>query len=129
MRYVLDASALLAYLLGEPGEATVLAAILDDSVMSTVNFAEVATRYVRAGADAEAIAALRAQLPIPLVAFDEDLAEAAARLYPIASKAGLSLADRCCLALAAHLALPALTADRAWSRVAGDIGVEVELIR
>lgn len=129
MKRVLDASALLAFLLDEPGKAVVLAAILEDSVMSTVNFAEVATRYVRLGAGPQVIADLRAGLPIPLIPFDEDLAEAVALLYPVASKAGLSLADRGCLALARRMDLPALTADRAWAKVAAEVGVEVELIR
>jgi len=126
---VLDASAVLAYLLDEPGKDAVLAAILEDSVMSTVNFAEVAARYVRGGAGSDVVADLRAQFPVPLIPFDDDLVEAVALLYPVASKAGLSLADRCCLALAAKLDRPAMTADRAWSRIAGEIGVTVELIR
>ncbi|MBA2515401.1 MAG: hypothetical protein H0V26_13925 [Solirubrobacterales bacterium] len=40
---------------------------------------------------------------------------------------GLSLADRCCLALAHRLGLPILTANRAWATI--DVGVEVQLIR
>ena len=41
--------------------------------------------------------------------------------------AGLSLADRACLALATTMGLPVITADRAWADVSVD--VEVELIR
>ncbi len=40
---------------------------------------------------------------------------------------GLSLADLCCLALAAKLGTPAVTADTAWQDV--DAGVEVVTIR
>lgn len=40
---------------------------------------------------------------------------------------GLSLGDRACLALAAELGIPALTADQTWAGL--DIGVKVELIR
>jgi PIN domain nuclease of toxin-antitoxin system len=43
--------------------------------------------------------------------------------------AGLSLADRVCLALARRLGLRAMTADRAWRSVSAAIGVEIELIR
>ncbi|MBB1493144.1 hypothetical protein H5395_16875 [Paracoccus sp. MC1854] len=46
MTVVLDASALMAYLLNEPGHGKVLEAILSGARMSTVNFSEVATRYV-----------------------------------------------------------------------------------
>ena len=38
----------------------------------------------------------------------------AARLRPLTRSAGLSLADRACLALTRRLAGEALTADRAW---------------
>ena len=41
--------------------------------------------------------------------------------------AGLSLGERACLALAARLAAPAVTTDRAWLRV--DAGVEVICLR
>jgi len=41
--------------------------------------------------------------------------------------AGLSLADRACLALALRLGYGVLTADRQWSNL--DIGLEVKLIR
>jgi ribonuclease VapC len=40
---------------------------------------------------------------------------------------GCSLGDRACLALALQLNLPALTADKAWSKV--NAGVVVQLIR
>ena len=39
----------------------------------------------------------------------------------------LSLADRCCLATAIRLGLPAVTDDRAWSTL--DVGVEVVAFR
>ncbi len=43
--------------------------------------------------------------------------------------AGLSLADRLCLALACRLKAKALTADRAWTLVAEPLGLDVVLIR
>jgi len=42
-------------------------------------------------------------------------------------RAGLSLADRACLALAQRLGVPAVTADRTWAGL--DVGVEVTCIR
>jgi PIN domain nuclease of toxin-antitoxin system len=38
---------------------------------------------------------------------------------------GLSLGDRACLALAAALGVPAVTADRSWQSVAEAVGVQV----
>jgi PIN domain nuclease of toxin-antitoxin system len=42
-------------------------------------------------------------------------------------RAGLSLGDRACLALASALGLPAITADRRWPSLA--LGVEVRVLR
>jgi predicted nucleic acid-binding protein len=46
----LDASALLAFLFGEPGHEQV-AAVIDDCELSTVNLAEVISRFARDGHD------------------------------------------------------------------------------
>jgi PIN domain nuclease of toxin-antitoxin system len=59
--------------------------------------------------------------------FDERAAWAAGVLRIGTRNAGLSLGDRACIALAKELGLPALTADKAWSRLA--TGVEVKLLR
>lgn len=64
---------------------------------------------------------------LPAVPTAAICAEAAARLRPATRHAGLSLADRACLALARRLGVPAVTADRAWGDL--DVGVEVRLIR
>ena len=42
---------------------------------------------------------------------------------------GLSEGDRACLAPARHLEVPAVTADRPWAGIVGEVGVRVELIR
>ena len=69
---VLDASALLAYLRNEPGGDRVLRAILTgQAVMSTANFAEVATWFARNGADEPFIRSLRDRLVFPLVPLDD----------------------------------------------------------
>jgi PIN domain nuclease of toxin-antitoxin system len=67
--------------------------------------------------------------PAEIVAPDRDLAFDAGLLFSLTGAAGLSLGDRACLALARRRAATALTADRAWARVAEAVGVEVELIR
>ncbi|MFV2000241.1 MAG: hypothetical protein ACC654_07750 [Acidimicrobiia bacterium] len=55
------------------------------------------------------------------------LTAAAAILGPAGSRYGLSLGDRACLATAAELGVPAVTADRMWSDL--DLGVDVISIR
>ena len=64
---------------------------------------------------------------VAILPLDEPQAQEAARLRPSTRAAGLSLADRACLALAKSLALPVLTADHAWSAL--QVGVTVEVIR
>jgi len=127
---VLDASALLAYLRKEPGGERVLEAIVaGGAVMTTVNFGEVATWFMRNGADETFVRSLRVRLVFPLVPVDDDLAIRAALLTPLTWSVDLSLGDRICLSLASRLKAPALTADRLWHEVAQVAGMTVELIR
>jgi ribonuclease VapC len=126
---VLDASALLAYLRDEPGGERVLSAILSGAVMSTANFAEVGTWFMRNGADEPYVRDLRKQLVFTLTPVDDDLAIRAAALEPITRAQGLSLGDRFCLALAARLGVAAVTADRLWQPAAAQAGIQINLIR
>ena len=123
---VLDASALLAVVLAEPGGERV-ADTLDDALISSVNFAETAGVLMGAGIPASSVRARLSQHVRTTVPFDEQDALLTAELRPLTRAAGLSLGDRACLALAKRRKLPALTADRAWAEL--DIGVEVRLIR
>jgi PIN domain nuclease of toxin-antitoxin system len=125
---ILDASAVLAFLLREPGQERVMEALLAGSRMSAVNFAEVVTKYVLRGAAAQG-ERLRNELPVVFVPVDEDLALQAALMASVTSPLGLSLGDRICLALARRTGLPALTADQSWSSIADGLGVTVETIR
>jgi PIN domain nuclease of toxin-antitoxin system len=125
---ILDASALLAFLLSEQGEQRVAEALLDGATMTTVNFAEVAARYVSRGATARAESLLQ-RLPVALVAVDEDLAEQSAHMASLAWCAPLSLGDRICLALGQRTEKTILTADRSWLAIAGRVGARIELVR
>lgn len=129
MRAVIDASALLAHLLDEPGKDGVLEALRAESVMSTVNFAEVLGRLVRGGAEEALLRELTAELPVEFVQPDEEIAIRAALMLPLARRAGLSLADRMCLATGQVMGLPVVTADRVWAEVAAEIGVELVVVR
>jgi PIN domain nuclease of toxin-antitoxin system len=128
MSVVLDASALIASLLGEPG-ADVVDGALDGAIMSTVNLAEVAGHFGRGGAAAQRVEELLSGLPIDYVAPDRDLALRAGAMRAQTDRLGLALGDRFCLALAKSLGFPAVSADRAWLDVAPSLGVEVRLIR
>lgn len=125
---VLDASALIALLRDEPGAAKV-AARLAEARMSSVNYAEVVSHFIRAGMPAEQVDAMLAPLPVVIVEADQALATIAGRLRATTAEAGLSLGDRFCLALARRDGLLALTADRQWRTIADAAGVTVSVIR
>ena len=123
---VLDASALLALLAEEPGGEKVTP-LLDGALVSTVNWSEVLARYIDLGLDITGRDAEIESLGVSLAPFTSRQAEAAAGLLPLTRKAGLSLADRACLALALDVGGQPVTADRAWARI--DVGLTVTLIR
>jgi ribonuclease VapC len=125
---VLDASAVIALLRGEAGAERVQAEIAGASIC-TVNLAEVAGHYARYGASDDDVHALLDPLPFARVVFDDELAFAAGLMLPKTQRAGLSLGDRACLALAGRMGAVALTTDRAWASVASDLGVRVDLLR
>lgn len=128
MRVVLDASALLAGLNGEPG-ADRVAAALDFAVMSAVNFAEVAGSLARGGNRPDDVRAILRALACTVMPADEEIAIDVGLMRALTDRAGLSLGDRFCLALGRRLQAPVLTADRQWALIANDVGVKVELIR
>jgi ribonuclease VapC len=113
---VLDASALLALLQGEPG-ADVVAALLPESFMSAVNLSEVVAKLVDHGMPAYVVHEALDELSIDVHPFDRDAAYAAGELRRVTGRAGLSLGDRACLALAIDLDAAAVTADRAWASI------------
>ena len=123
---VLDASALLALLQGEPG-AEAVAAIVGDAVVASVNLAEVLGKLLEFGQPRDAALRAIGQTAVQIVAFDGGMGIAAGEMIPAARRAGLSLGDVACLAVARRLGLPAYTGDRSWTR--HDFGVEIRLIR
>ena len=123
---VLDASALLAYFLQEPG-ADRVKEVLTSAMVSAANFAEALTRVGRAGGDIDAMITGFDTLNIPIVPVERAHAIMAAKLYPFTLRAGLSLGDRLCLALAIEQDLRVMTTDRAW--VGLPHGADVVLIR
>lgn len=123
---VFDSSAILALIHRETG-ADIVGQALPNAVASAVNIAEVVTRLSDRSMPDEGIRKTIDSLRLRVVPFDGGQAYKAGALRRATRHAGLSLGDRACLALAAALGLPALTADRAWAEL--DIGVEIQLIR
>ena len=121
---VLDASALLAVLYREVGFDVVP---LEGSAVSAVNWSEVVQVAARRGADVVGLGDAIAAEGMVVVPFTADHAESAAEVWPRMRAAGLSLADRACLALALRYGVPAITADRAWGDL--EVGVEVVVVR
>jgi PIN domain nuclease of toxin-antitoxin system len=131
MKVVLDASAFLALLRGEPGAERVVEALEKGACLSTVNLAEVLSKLADWGEDpAEAQDRMEREGLLgttEVFAFTGEDALEAAKLRALTRVQGLSFGDRACLALARRLGLPALTAERAWAELG--LGIPVKIIR
>lgn len=131
--FVLDASALLAYLRAEPGGAVVREVLEFDAVINAVNWTEVLTRLGEL--TDQPVELLNTELAgaglggdlLPVIPVTHRDAVAAAALRSVTRPLGLSLADRACLATGMRLAATVLTADRAWESLS--VGVPVRIIR
>ncbi len=132
MTAVLDASALLALLKGEPEAERVAEALERGAYLSAVNLAEVLSKLADWGEDPAEAQARMAQVgllgaAVEVLPFTGEDALEVARLRALTRAYGLSFGDRACLALARRLGLPALTAERAWAEL--DLGIPVEVLR
>jgi PIN domain nuclease of toxin-antitoxin system len=125
---VIDSSALIALLMHEPGADRVLAA-LTAAVAPTTILAEVVGYFAKNELELAELRASLQELDLDFAALDHETAWLAGEMEPATRVAGLSLADRSCLALARRLGTAVLTGDRAWAKVADKLGVEVELFR
>ncbi|MFZ0201408.1 MAG: type II toxin-antitoxin system VapC family toxin [Candidatus Sulfotelmatobacter sp.] len=124
-RILLDASAILAVISGEPGAEKLTPALLARAVASTVNLAEVHTKLVSRGWPS-AQAWEDATSPVrEVVSFDEEQARTAGDLVAQTRHLGLSLGDRACLALAMRLNVPVYTAEKAWKKLKMSVPVHV----
>lgn len=123
---VLDTSAIIALLQNEKG-AEIVRKVLFNSVLSAVTVAEAYTKLSEWEGRGE-----KPLLEIlfgvqKIEPFTQPQAEIAGRLRTATRAKGLSLGDRCCLALAIELEASVYTADRAWVDL--DIPCKVHLIR
>lgn len=127
---VLDASAVLTLVQGEPGEQRVRRALDEGPVVSAATLAEVLGKVADRGLGVDEQTALLAALGIRVEPVTAEDARRSARLRALDTTAGapvLSLGDRLCLALAWRLDVVVLTADRAWDEL--ELPVIVELLR
>lgn len=124
MTVVLDASALLAYLLQEPG-AEVVDGLLSDARMTSVNWAEVVQKSLSADVDVQGMREELQALGMKVEAFLAADGEKAGQLWPLTRQRGLSLGDRACLSLGLRLGLKVVTCDRAWAELPLELEVQV----
>lgn len=130
MMYVMDASALLALMQGEPGSDVVDELIQNqECIASSVNIAEVGTRLIDKGLALAHLTRTLKELDVQPIDFDLEQATLYASLRLSTRHVGLSLGDRACLALAKLVKGTAVTSDSAWSDVAEVAGVKVLMIR
>jgi len=126
-RVVLDASAMLAVIGGEPGHDKLTAELLSTAVCGAVNLAEVHGKLVSRGwssdeAWEDATSPVQEVLP-----FDSEQARTAGDLTAQTRHLGLSLGDRACISLALSLKAPMYTAERVWKKL--KLPVPVHVIR
>ena len=119
---VLDASAVLTLLHGEPG-GEVVEGLLGTSAISSVNWSEVIQKALEKKTQVEGLREDLESLGLEIVPFTAPLAEKTAHLRAETRSLGLSLGDRACLALAEDLGRPAVTTDKIW----GDLTLPVEV--
>ncbi|MCA1672044.1 MAG: type II toxin-antitoxin system VapC family toxin [Actinobacteria bacterium] len=124
MPCVLDSSVVLAWLQQESGSAGVHDA-LTDGFVTAANWAEILQKARQHGGDPQEVGLLLRSLGLEVVDVTREDGEMAASIWT--KDLPLSLGDRLCLAVAARLGLPAMTADTEWQGIAIE-GLDVEVI-
>lgn len=115
---VYDASALLAVIFDEPGSDAVMQYLnTPGGEVSAVNWSEVGAKLIERGLAAVKIPRELAAFGLNVIAFDEAQAHIAAELRATTGSLGLSLGDRCCLALGQLRHAPVITADATWAQL------------
>jgi len=130
MNHVLDASAVLAWILKEPGSERVRELMeAGNCLWSGVNAAEVVAKLADANRPVAALHQVVAHIGAECIPFDAAQATETGLLRPLTRHLGLSLGDRACLALARLRGCTVITADRPWLQLAQPLGLSIECIR
>lgn len=128
MNHVIDASVVLAVMLGEQGAQEAFSH-LEGSIISTVNLSEIYRKLIDGEAELTDAIIEVGRFQMRAVPFDEAQAREAARLRPLTRHLGLSLADRACVGLASIRNLAVLTADRRMAESGTVLGLDIRMIR
>ena len=120
MKTILDASALLALVFGEPG-ADIVAAQAKTSRILSVNFSEVVQKVISIDGNPDRAEEAVDLLGIQVVPFDRRLARLTAELRAKTSFMGASFADRACLALGLATGAPILSSDQDWQKLGREL--------
>lgn len=128
--FVLDASAILAFLNGEPGQDVVSDALQSaHCVVTAANQAEIIAKALDRGHSMEGIETILAELAYDVVDITAADGTLAGKLRDHTRAVGLSLGDRLCLATAIRFNAVVLTADRPWLALAGALKLDIRSIR
>ncbi|MDY8108720.1 type II toxin-antitoxin system VapC family toxin [Fulvimarina sp. 2208YS6-2-32] len=126
---VIDTSAILAYAFAERGAANVERWIDGGAAASTLTVQEAVSKLCQSGMSRNEAEDLILSLGLVIQDLDLDLAFSAGAMFDLTKPYGLSHGDRACLALGQKLSVPVVTADKAWSKVAADLGLRIEQFR
>ena len=124
---VLDASAILAILFQERGGEKLTDEILKDSVISTVNLAEVQSKLIKKGYVPEEAWEDALSIVNSAELYTSEQARIAGDLITTTEEYGLSLGERSCLALAIALKAPVYTTEQTWRNL--KVGIPIHVIR
>lgn len=123
---ILDASALLALLQGEPG-ADKVQAVLHRAIINTVNWSEVIQKLSVHDPEAADIRPEMELTGLKIIPFSVEQAEIGASLWAQAKPFGLSLADRACIATGIHHKMEVMTTDKIWQDL--ELPIKIQAIR
>ena len=127
---VLDASAVLAFLQGEPGNEVVRLALQNEQcVVTAANEAEIISKALDKGISAEVVEGILRELGYEVIGVSPADGNLAGNIRTETRDIGLSLGDRICLACAKRLKAKVITADRPWLNVAARLELNILCIR
>lgn len=127
---ILDASAVLVYLHGEPGWEIVDAALLNQAcAVTAANHAEIIARSLDRGVASSSVVTMLDTLGYEVLDITAADGQRAGMLRMETRSMGLSLGDRLCFALALRLGATVITADRPWLTLARPMGLDICCIR